>query len=399
MEGARPMSILEQQNGKWTVTDRLTLWKSEGPLLTAALLDKFAELAIKVLQESDPELELPKDQRFAASIYGRKRTYSMGMRKGIAETLALLGARPEALSTCSAGKAQAISYLIINKLLGNATSECWASLNDVLPLLAEACPQAFLEAVGGASEKPKEPFSGVFAEEVGGIMGRNYATGLLWALESLAWSQDYLVRVCGILANLAAVDPGGNYANRPLNSLVSILLPWMPRTCAEKETRHNAIKCVIHDQPSVAWKTLIQLLPRNYGSSFPTQKPKWQPFIPENWKEGVTDSQRWEDEGFYADCALTLAGDDPRKLVELLPFYFYIHPQFSNFTKDFRTRLLSKEVRSLPEEQRLVLWTEITGKTSNHRKFADSPAWKVPEEMLQQLEALADELKPQKREF
>jgi hypothetical protein len=395
MERTEAMNILEQHDGQWKVTDRLALWKSEGPLLTDDILDKFAGLAIKVLQESNPELDLSMDKRFAANVYGRKRAYSQSMRAGVAETLALLGARPEALSTCSHGKAQSVSYQVVNQLLGSADSKRWASLNDVLPLLAEASPIAFLDAVGRASEMPDEPFSGVFAEESGGIMGRNYATGLLWALEALAWSPDYLVRVCGILANLAAVDPGGNYVNRPLHSLVSILLPWLPCTCAEMETRHSAIQCVIGDQPDVAWKALIQLLPKNYGSSSPTFKPKWQPFVPKDWKEGVTDDQRFEDEGFYADHALILAGNDPSKLIELLQFYFYIHPQFSNFMEDFRNRLLSNEILNLPEEKRLMLWSEITGRTSNHRKFSDSPAWQVPEEMLQQLDELADKLRPQ----
>jgi len=392
------MNILKQHNGQWQVTDRLTLWESEGPLLTDDLLKKFAEVAIEVLSESNPELELSKDKRFAASIYGRERKFSKRVRKGIAETLALLGARPGALSTCSRDKVQAVAHRVVSKLIGDASSERWASLCDVLPLLAEASPDAFLNAVGGASEKPKEPFSGVFAEEDGGVMGRNYATGLLWALEALAWSPEYLVRVCAILANLAALDPGGNYANRPANSLVTILLPWIPRTCAGKEVRHNAIRCIIREQPAVAWKVLLHLLPRRTGSSFPTHKPKWQPFIAEDWKDGVTNGQRWEDEGFYADRALEIAGTDPAKLAELLPFYFYIHPRFSNFMEDYRRRLLSQEVLSLPEDQRLSLWTKISAKTSNHRKYADSDAWKVPEEMLQQLDDLADRLKPQEPE-
>jgi hypothetical protein len=393
------MNILEQRNGRWKVTDRRTLWESEGPLLTDDLLDKFGKLAVQVLLESDPELELEKDQRFAASIYGRKRTYSKRMRRGVAETLALLGARPEALATCSDAKAQSVTYTVVKQLLGDADSERWASLNDVLPLLAEASPDAFLESVGGASEKPAEPFSGVFAEEDGGVMGRNYATGLLWALEALAWSPDYLVRVCSILANLAAVDPGGQYANRPANSLVAILLPWIPRTCADKTTRHNAVLCLIRAQPEVAWKLLLQLLPKHHGTSSPTHKPKFQSYIPEDWEDGVTNGQRWEDEGFYADLALELAANDPGKLAELLPFYFYIHPQFSSFLEDYRNRLLSQGVLSLPEEQRLALWTEITNKTSNHRKFADSDAWNVPEDMLQQLEEIADRIKPQEPEI
>ena len=177
------MIILEQRNGHWKVADRLTLWESEGQLFTNDLLEKFGLLTVQVLLESDPELELEKNQRFAANINGRKRNYSKWMRRGVAETLALLGAKPEALSTCTEGKAQYVADTTVRELLSNADSERWASLNDVLPLLAEAAPNVFLESIGGASEKPDEPFSGVFAEEVGGVIGRSYTAGLLWALE------------------------------------------------------------------------------------------------------------------------------------------------------------------------------------------------------------------------
>ena len=46
-------------------------------------------------------------------------------------------------------------------------------------------------------------------------------TGLLWALETLAWHSDHLARVTVILGELAEIDPGGNWTNRPANSLAT----------------------------------------------------------------------------------------------------------------------------------------------------------------------------------
>jgi len=56
--------------------------------------------------------------------------------------------------------------------------------------------------------------------------------GLLWALEGLAWDEKYFVQVCLVLGELASHDPGGKWANRPANSLSTILLPWRPQTMA-----------------------------------------------------------------------------------------------------------------------------------------------------------------------
>lgn len=390
---------LEFAIGRWKFSSRYEPWLYLGTRIGSDVLERFKTLAIKVLSEPDPILGLPKEQRFAPSVYGRSRTYSQRLREGIAETLALLGSHGESLTSCRTGLPQDIAALVVRELLADVDSHRWASLNDVLPLLAEASPDEFLKAVGGASEKPNEPFSGVFSEEGDWFSGGSFITGLLWALESLAWSDSYLIRVCGILSNLASVDPGGNWSNRPANSLRGILLPWFPQTAAIPDRRHAAVRSIVRDHPKVGWKLLLELLPNNHSFGHPTYRPKWQNFIPENWKDEVTNGQRWKDEGFYADLALEIAGNDPVKLSELLEFFFYINPRYSNFAENYRKRLLSEGVLGLPEQQRLSLWIEITSKTSNHRKYANSDAWKVSEEMLLQLEELADQLKPQEPEI
>ena len=81
-------------------------------------------------------------------------------------------------------------------------------------------------------------------------MGRNYMTGLLWALETLAWHTDYLMRAIVLLGELAALDPGGNWSNRPSNSLIDILLPWHPQTCAPIPKRNkSAVAALVREQP------------------------------------------------------------------------------------------------------------------------------------------------------
>ncbi|MCC5841884.1 MAG: hypothetical protein JJT96_17345 [Opitutales bacterium] len=392
------MSLLDQHDGKWKVTDRLALWESEGPLLTDELLDRFAGLAVEVLLEGDPKLELPKDKRFAAAIYGHERKYSRQIRESIAETLALVGGRSSVLKTCT-GEGLSIARRVVGELLHEADARQWASLDDVLPLLAEASPEAFLDAAAAASERSDGPFVEVFAEEGDMFSGGTFMTGLLWGLEALAWSEEYLTRVCLILANLAAVDPGGQWANRPINSLRDILLPWLPQTVANMETRHGAVRAVVREQPMVGWELVLKLLPQAHSSSSGTHRPRWQEFIPEEWESGVTKEERRKAEGNYADLALELAGNDPQRLIELIPYYFDIHPDSSRFGENLRSCLQSEEILALPEELRLALWMALTNKTSNHRKYADSEAWAVPEEALQELDEVADKIKPMEPEI
>ena len=384
---------LEFYNGRWKFISRYEPWNYLGPLLSADDLESFKTLSIKVLAEPDPQLDLPKEKRFAAPIYGKERDYSTYLRHGISETLALLGTHGDALKTCPQGLPKSISRRVVYELLGKASSRQWSSLNDVLPLLAEASPSAFLSFLGSASEDPQQPFKGVFAEEGDALIsGGTYITGVLWGLEALAWSSEYLVRACSVLANLAALDPGGTWSNRPSNSLIAILLPWLPQTCASAEKRYAAVKWIVSEQPEVAWELLLSLLPESHSSSSCTHKPKWLDYIPEDWKEGVTYKERWADEAFFAMLALELANYDIERLSELAGYYFNLN---LSFRQAYRDRLLSNEVIGLPEVERLKLWTTITNLTGMCRKFSDNKNWKQPEDALKELDAVAEKLKPQ----
>ena len=113
-------------------------------------LARFKNMAISSLEERDPALDLPKEERYAASIYGKQLNYSRNIRKGISQTLALMGSRPKALSNCSCNEALNTVNFIVRTLLDGADWERWASIDYYLPLLAEASPSEFLDAVESA---------------------------------------------------------------------------------------------------------------------------------------------------------------------------------------------------------------------------------------------------------
>src|SRR5690606_10344676 len=152
--------------------------------------------------ERDPAFELPPEERYAARIHRKTMSYSAELRKGLAEGLALLGTHPEAASHCSAGKADLTAFVAVRDILDGADVTLWGSLNPVLPILAEASPRAFLEAVEGAVGATPCPFDKLFAQEDTGMTGQNYLTGLLWALEGLAWDPELLVRVVVVFGDL-----------------------------------------------------------------------------------------------------------------------------------------------------------------------------------------------------
>ena len=287
----------------------------------------------------------------------------------MAEGLALLGSQPDALIHCGINKRQDIAVLTIREMLNTADWRRWGSLNNLLPILAEAAPEEFLSAVDKAVQQSPCPFDSLFSQESSGVGGRIYTSGVLWALECLAWDKTYLVRACVTLGGLAAHDPGGNFSNRPANSLTTILLPWLPQTTAPIPKRKVAVETLIRNSPTVAWKLLLSLLPNQHRSSIGTYKPIWRKFIPEDWEKGVSEEEYQEQVSIYAELAFSMASNDIEKLSKLVAYLDNLPP--SVFEKTLE-HLSSKEITNKPENERLQLWTKLLYFISEQKRFPDS---------------------------
>jgi hypothetical protein len=383
---------LIQRDEKWKVISRGEAWAALGSRLTNDDLDQFKRIAILVLGEHDPKFDLPPGEHYMARINGKSLSHSDAIREGLAETQALLGSRPNYLTSCTGGRPEGIAAAVVRALLEDATWIRWASLNSYLSLLAEASPNEFLSSIEDALVIPAEsPFCKVFAQEgSGGIVGQNYMVGLLWSLEMLAWHPDYLVRVSTILGELASIDPGGSWSNRPANSLKDILLPWHPQTIAPFSLRLVAVKNLLEHVPQIGWNVLLNLLPQMNDMTSGSNKPRWRAFIPHDWKEGVTHGEYWEQISGYAELATEAASQDIAKLAELIDRLPDLPTPAQNKVLD---HLESALVLSLDETTRQPLWESLIDLAAKHRKFSDAQ-WAMPIDVVAKVEKVAEKLAP-----
>jgi hypothetical protein len=285
-------SPLKHDSGIWRVKNRADLWSTFSPRLYKDHLDKFKEISIKILSTLDPKFDLKPEERFCASVYGKILPHSPSIRNGLAEGLALISTKKESLVNCSSNYGEYIANAVVREVFNSSNWMLWASTQDIQPVMAEAAPSEFLDAVENAVIHEDKPFNTLFSQEgVGGVIGTNYMTGLLWGLEILAWSPLYLTRCVVLLGEMDSYDPGGNWTNRPGNSISNILLPWLPHTTATFERRLASLKALEREFPVTAWKILLNLLPSSHGMTSGTSTPKWRRFIPENFKKEVTHKE------------------------------------------------------------------------------------------------------------
>jgi len=286
-------------------------WQMLGSFLTDEDLDRFEQTAIDILRTDDPKFELPTEERQFAMLPDKQALYSDIFRRGIAETLALLGGKSEVLNNCSLGKAREVACSVVHAVLHKADWRRWASLGSLVSLLSQADPVVFLRTVQTALRSPVDnALKQLFKESEGGILGDFYHTGLLWALEVLAWKPEYLNRVALILTELDQFPLPHNIANRPLNTLRKIFLPWLPQTCATIEQRMSAVQAIINENSKTGWELLLKLLPEIHSSSDHTQRPIWRDWIPSEWDYGGTNQECWEQERNYAQLIFEIAQQD-----------------------------------------------------------------------------------------
>jgi hypothetical protein len=353
-------------------------------------LDLIKEIAVEVLTEVDPKFELVPDKHYAANIFGKKLRHSNNIREGLSETLVWLGINGDSLKNCSPDKRKFIAHSIVREIFADASWQLWGSLNQLLPTLAEAAPGEFLDAVESALRKAPSPFDELFSQEGDGFSGANHLTGLYWALEGLAWDEDYLARVCVILAELAEHDPGGRWANRPANSITTILLPWHPQTLAPIEKRLAAVRAIRKDSPQTAWKVLLSLLPNSHQSTSGSHKPKWRNPLPEDWKLVVTNGEYSEQVIQYAAIAVEMACEDLTKTNVLVGNMDNLpEPSFEVFLN----YLSSDVIVSLAESERKSIWEKLTEFANKHRRYANAK-WALQPDIVDRLDCVIELLKP-----
>ncbi|MCK5343157.1 MAG: hypothetical protein KAR20_07125, partial [Candidatus Heimdallarchaeota archaeon] len=121
----QPESPVSLKNGRWRVNERKALWQALGASLFDDNLDRFGQCAVSVLTELDPQFDLPVEERYLASIHGKVLKHSPELRQGLAESLALLGSQPDALTNCSQNRPAITAILAVREIFDKADWVLW----------------------------------------------------------------------------------------------------------------------------------------------------------------------------------------------------------------------------------------------------------------------------------
>lgn len=349
----------------------------------------------EVFTETDPRLELPQEDRWRASLLGKTRSFSYDLRQGLATTLALLGAYGDRTIDGAGMTGRDWASWMVREIfeVANGDDSCslWTSLGDVLPLLAEAAPSQFLDAVRTGTTGDDPVLRRMFGDSDGAdaFSTESAHSSLLWALETTAWSPDHFGLTLDLLARLSEIDPGGRLANRPFASLVAILLPWHPQNSVTPEQRLEAIDGLRDHHDAIAWRLLLALLPEGHSTSMNISEPHFREWKPESLSVLIVEYWNFIDELYKR--VLVDVERDPNRWLPLIDKIDDIPPSSRAATLARLDELSTGE--ALPPELGSAIWEALRAKVARHREFAHAQ-WALPEAELAAIERTTVRFEP-----
>lgn len=372
---------------EWTCASKDFVWGQLIAKITETMLHDFHKIVCEVIGEKDPSLELKSSERHMAAILGKTRKHSNSLRGGLMDSVARLSV----MKSDGQGWANRIVRDLLDPENPDAADR-WLSVVDVYSEIAEAAPDMFLDCLdamlrtGGA----KQFFQDAAND---GTMFRTTSAHmyLLWALERLAWQKQYFSRVLSVLGRLAEMDPGVKTGNTPMNSLITILLPWKPQHTETMQTAVQAIGMLYSVCPTVAWDVAIALLPTSHSHTSPTPTPDYREFAGER---EVTWQEYWEFTRTIVELMIAWAGSDVTRWACFIKKYPELRRDYPEAGELISNALFQVDTGRLTDEQKAVVHDALRDLVLLHRQHPDTE-WALPIADIETLESLQKRFTPE----
>lgn len=354
--------------GGWTLTSPKDAALLLLPRVAANALGRWEREAVTLLNPLSPQ---------EMGTFG----CSASLRGGVARSAILLGESDDANHRAAASK-------LVRELLSTTDIEVWLEYSRLLPNLAEAAPDDFMDAVEVFAQEESLELTSKITNSVATIYGGPWSpfVGLIWSLELLCQSPDHCAQAFYRLAQLANLDPDWKTGNHPFDSLRRALVPWFPQIALDRQKRRTLLEVLVARYPDVAWRLLISLLPGMHDSTNPLYAPTLR-----NWhtKGDVTVYESYEGWRDVASVATQMASGEPERLIKLVESTRFMDSETRAKIFDAIAALQPSEF----VESRTRVWDMLRELTVKHRQFPDAQ-WSLDETDLSRLETIVESWAP-----
>ena len=352
------------------------LWRYCASSLSTVQIKRYEGIIAEQLSQIDKSLDCSPDKRYLFSDLERGLEVSKVLREGMAHGLALFGACSGMCKRIDSQTRDVLASQVVRKLFHNKDWRIWATIDTLLPALAEAAPAEYMRCVRAFLKRKTGGLKKLYGQERLGLMNRGYVLGLVNSLGCLAWLPECMAEALSMLGEMAKSDPDGQWHPRPIDIFQKVLHPLAPHTWASSQKRLDVLKGLVkHVDSNVSWDIVYGLLPTGMFSyikeiSGPIYRCEGLPR-----EVGANVDEKDVARQFEEICkmAVPLCKTNPERLTCIVRLAL---EHFPDGAFKVSTEYLRDVRRKLSEEARYAVWKQLR-QTLGYVKMSDKEGRKV----------------------
>ena len=284
-----PESPVWMDGDRRGVNSRLDTWQRfTERKITPQALDRYVAAVGTALGEAP--LDRPGERLLLHEDYQALRDSQVSgeLLRGLAQGLVLLAAFGDRMNQRLVGPPVSARVAdVVFTALKDMTVNRLRALHTVMPLLAEAAPETFLEAMEADLQRTNSAQRALLnfrrgdggsesARLIYGTDALSYRSSLMRAYETLAWFPEYAEQAIDLLAQLADEEVLDHHGGQPRQSLAEILKPWHCGSVLNAERHCVVLGKLAEEHPEWAFDFVRKCLPADHDIAHAANLPLWR---------------------------------------------------------------------------------------------------------------------------
>lgn len=368
------IEIQDYGNKKYQLANIETSWEYIGNEIRDTYWERFKKIAYKVIVKIDPLFTLPFSEHLKATLYSEKPENSNELKSGIIRSMIFRGIYRD-------NKQQYEIDNLVKDILDTIDSkERWAYFSQFFTELCEASPAATLERMEYELKNPTGLIELFKDNSNDSILGRNYYTHIIWAVEQLLVYKEYVSKAVKWLFVIDSLDIQYKISNSPKNTLSDVFCAWINRSALNPSEKVALAKFAIKKYEN-CWELIFNELPGKHqivtGSG---SKPKYR-----EYNEFGSPTHKEVYDLYYEYAKLCIDNMDGK-----IERWRTMINEFSIFPDEIFEKLLNMlniELNKLNDIDKRTIKETLREIVYKHRYFSDS-AWAMDEIRIKKIEEL-----------
>ena len=376
-------------DGKWRIYSPYEAFGYAARYITHNDFENYKEAINRITSDNDPDA-IEKMKATKLRIWKSKQRYSSWIKEGVFQTAIMisLSEKKECLNLSTLPSLWIDS--IIDNLLSNSSIEWWFSNKNILGAVAEASPKSYIEFIQKDLLKENSTIKQLFTPK--GLVDfwgphENYIE-VLFSLQMLSWSEEWLLPVSCILAELCKIKNETNIENKPIEALYEAYALWCPQTYANTQQRLLILQTLSRKYPNQSFNLYYKLLNTRENSTVVCTHPmRWR--CCNYTKANITYGELYDSIKCVCKLIVSACNNSEEHICKIIEL-----AHLKSLDKECRAQLFNHVCKNKSAfKGNYEITNSIRDIVYRHKTYSEQE-WALPKEEIHNWEVLLIELEP-----